>query len=72
MIRPSLSRRVTCFEHSLYGCLIFTIGLGRCFYAGAAWSRAGEITTAGAWNDYVAQWAARIRRPGEVRVSRRG
>jgi pectinesterase len=42
------------------------------FYAGAAWSRAGEITTAGAWNDYVAQWAARIRRPVEVRVSRRG
>lgn len=26
-----------CLEHSLYGCLIFTIGLGRFFYTGAAW-----------------------------------
>ncbi len=24
-------------EHSLYGCLIFTIGLGRFFFTGAAW-----------------------------------
>jgi hypothetical protein len=23
------------FEHALYGCAIFTIGLGRCFYHGA-------------------------------------
>ncbi|MBO1360795.1 CPBP family intramembrane metalloprotease [Acetobacter sacchari] len=29
--------RVACIEHSLYGCLIFTIGLGRFFYTGAAW-----------------------------------
>jgi uncharacterized protein len=28
---------LTCLEHSLYGCLIFTIGLGRFFYTGAAW-----------------------------------
>jgi len=26
-----------CLEHSLYGCLVFTIGLGRFFYTGAAW-----------------------------------
>lgn len=26
-----------CLEHSLYGCLIFTVGLGRFFYTGAAW-----------------------------------
>lgn len=26
-----------CLEHSLYGCLIFTIGLGRFFYTGTAW-----------------------------------
>jgi hypothetical protein len=31
------SLRLTCIEHSLYGCLIFTIGLGRFFYTGAAW-----------------------------------
>jgi membrane protease YdiL (CAAX protease family) len=28
---------LACLEHSLYGCLIFTIGLGRYFYTGAAW-----------------------------------
>ena len=31
------SLRVTCIEHSLYGCLVFTVGLGRFFYTGAAW-----------------------------------
>lgn len=31
------SLRLACFEHSLYGCLIFTIGLGRFFYTGASW-----------------------------------
>nr|WP_246495387.1 CPBP family intramembrane glutamic endopeptidase [Ameyamaea chiangmaiensis] len=31
------SLRLTCLEHSLYGCLIFTLGLGRFFYTGAAW-----------------------------------
>lgn len=28
---------LACLEHSLYGCLIFTVGLGRFFYSGAAW-----------------------------------
>lgn len=28
---------LVCLEHSLYGCLVFTIGLGRFFYTGAAW-----------------------------------
>ena len=31
------SLRVACIEHSLYGCLIFTVGLGRFFYTSAAW-----------------------------------
>lgn len=31
------SLRLTCLEHSLFGCLIFTIGLGRFFYTGSAW-----------------------------------
>ncbi len=31
------SLRLTCLEHSLYGCLIFTLGLGRFFYTGTAW-----------------------------------
>lgn len=26
-----------CLEHALYGCLVFTIGLGQFFYTGAAW-----------------------------------
>jgi membrane protease YdiL (CAAX protease family) len=26
-----------CLEHSLYGCLVFTIGLGQFFYTGTAW-----------------------------------
>lgn len=28
---------LVCGEHALYGCLIFTSGLGRYFYSGAAW-----------------------------------
>jgi len=28
---------LACLEHSLYGCLIFTIGLGQYFYTGTAW-----------------------------------
>jgi hypothetical protein len=31
------SLRLACLEHSLYGCLVFTVGLGRFFYTGAAW-----------------------------------
>jgi pectinesterase len=33
------------------------------FYAGAAWSKAGEITTQQSWNDYVAARATRLRHP---------
>ena len=28
---------LVCLEHALYGCLIFTVGLGRFFFSGAAW-----------------------------------
>lgn len=31
------SLRACAAEHALYGCLVFTIGLGRFFYTGAAW-----------------------------------
>ncbi len=31
------SVRVVSIEHALYGCLVFTIGLGRFFYTGSAW-----------------------------------
>ncbi|GBQ85712.1 CPBP family intramembrane glutamic endopeptidase [Asaia krungthepensis] len=31
------SLRLSCLEHSLFGCLIFTLGMGRYFYTGAAW-----------------------------------
>jgi hypothetical protein len=33
------SLRFACYEHALYGCLIFTLGLGPYFYTGAAWHR---------------------------------
>lgn len=33
----SRSLALVCFEHALYGCLIFTIGLGRFFFLGTAW-----------------------------------
>jgi hypothetical protein len=31
------SLALVCLEHALYGCLIFTVGLGTYFYSGAAW-----------------------------------
>jgi membrane protease YdiL (CAAX protease family) len=31
------SLALACLEHALYGCLIFTIGLGQFFFSGAAW-----------------------------------
>ena len=31
------SLMLVCAEHALYGCLIFTVGLGSFFYSGAAW-----------------------------------
>jgi hypothetical protein len=39
------------------------------YYAGAGWSRAGEFTTRGAWDAYVAAWAARARAPVKVTLS---
>jgi len=35
--RKHQSLALSCFEHSLYGCLVFTIGLGSYFFTGAAW-----------------------------------
>lgn len=32
------SLTLVCLEHALYGCLIFTSGLGRFFHSGAAWT----------------------------------
>ena len=32
------SLMLVCLEHALYGCLIFTSGLGRFFHSGAAWT----------------------------------
>ena len=39
------------------------------YYAGAGWSKAGEFTTAQAWNDYVAACAARVRAPVRVTLA---
>lgn len=30
---------LACLEHALYGCVIFTVGLGQFFYSGAAWGQ---------------------------------
>ena len=38
------------------------------YLAGAGWSKAGEFTSAEAWNAYVAQAAARLRSPVRVAV----
>ena len=35
--RRHRSLALVCLEHALYGCLVFTIGLGRFFYTGATW-----------------------------------
>jgi uncharacterized protein len=35
--RRGRSLALVSMEHALYGCLVFTVGLGRFFYAGAAW-----------------------------------
>jgi pectinesterase len=37
-----------------------------CYLAGAGWSKAGEFTTKQAWDDYVAECAARMRAPVQV------
>jgi hypothetical protein len=38
------------------------------YWAGFAWDRAGKITSAESWNNYVAQFAERLRSPIEVVV----
>lgn len=40
------------------------------YYAGAGWSKAGEFTTPEAWNAYVAAFAARLKAPLKVTVTR--
>jgi len=30
---------LVCLEHALYGCLLFSVGLGRFFYTGSAWGQ---------------------------------
>lgn len=39
------------------------------YYAGAGWSKAGEFTTAEAWNAYVAAFAQRVRAPVRVTLA---
>lgn len=35
--RKHRSLALSCFEHALYGCMVFTVGLGSYFFTGAAW-----------------------------------
>jgi pectinesterase len=39
------------------------------YYAGAGWSKAGEFTTAEAWNAYVAAFAARLKSPLKITLT---
>ena len=39
------------------------------YWAGAAWSRAGEFASRESWNAYLAGWAARVRAPIKVALS---
>ncbi len=39
------------------------------YYAGAGWSKAGELSTPQAWHDYVAAWAARAAWPLQIVLS---
>ena len=43
-----------------------TTGQPLTYYAGAAWSRAGDFTTRQAWFDHVAACAARARSPLKI------
>jgi hypothetical protein len=36
--RKHRSLALSCLEHALYGCMVFTVGLGSYFFAGAAWA----------------------------------
>jgi len=35
--RKHRSLALSCLEHALYGCMVFTVGLGSYFFTGAAW-----------------------------------
>lgn len=35
--RKHQSLALSCLEHTLYGCMVFTVGLGSYFFTGAAW-----------------------------------
>lgn len=37
--RRHRSLALSCLEHTLYGCMVFTVGLGSYFFTGAAWQR---------------------------------
>jgi hypothetical protein len=39
------------------------------YYAGTGWSKAGEFTTAEAWNAYVAAFAARLKSPLKITLT---
>ncbi len=39
------------------------------YWAGTAWDKGGEITTAAAWDQYLNGWAARLRTPVTVKIA---
>jgi cell wall assembly regulator SMI1 len=57
-------------EDKLNHLLVLKPGLGGSFSycAGFAWDRAGKITSAEVWNNYLDQFAERLRAPVEISV----
>lgn len=56
-------------ERNLLALAQATPGQPLVYYAGAAWSRAGEITTAAAWAEYLAAASARVNAPVRVALT---
>ena len=45
-------------------------GLPAAYYAGSGWDRSGDFSNAGEWESYVRQFAARLRSPLKISISR--
>lgn len=44
-------------------------GTAATYWAGTTWDKAGEITTAAAWDKYLDDWAARVRTPVAIQLA---
>jgi pectinesterase len=60
-------------EDSVHVLIIGKAELGKTFtyYAGAGWTRSGDFATAEDWNNYLSEFAQKIRSPFIVRISKK-